>query len=255
VGWRDDVRLLLAMRCGDEPSAAYLVNRDNRGRERANLLKISDHEEPVRDVFPAVGTPLYAYVVDAQACDGAECVTKPQVWLADADAPAKCRVTDGDPGLRDVGRAGVRVGDHHPAFNGDLTSVVFSRNVAGKPAGPEGHLDLFRIGLDLGALYSGQATCGRASSLERLSDAFVEDAYDVPGAGRVAGDERYPEAAAGRAPPGALLFTAEARDGARTLQQVFAVDVDGSKRALTPARRAGGYARWIVDRYTRSAGQ
>jgi hypothetical protein len=253
VGWRDAFRILLAMKCGDEPSAAYLVNRDNRGRERANLLQVSDHMEPVRDVFPAVNTPIYAYVVDSKACQGRDCVVKPQIWIADPDSGVKCRVTDGDPAMRDAGTVTggeVRLGDHEPAFNGDVTSIAFSRNVAGKPTGPEGHLDLFRVGIDVRRLYAGEMECGMPDTLTRLSDTFVEDAYDVPGGARTAADERFPVPAAGMAPQGTILLTAQARDAAgHSLSQVFLVDVDGSKHPLTTPQRAAGYARWIADRY------
>lgn len=251
VGWRDRARVMFAMACGDEPSAIYLAASDDRSRDPARLLKISDHDEPVRDVFPAVGTTLYTYVVDAEHC-AQRCVVKPQVWAADEGTGLRCRVSNGDPAFFDVSTVtgdDRRLGDHNPSFNHDLTSIVFSRNVAGKPAGPSGHHDLMRVGLNLRALFNGDAECAQDGTLVNLSSAFLDETYPGADGTPVVGDERYPRAAAGRAPPGALLYTAETHAAGET-GAVLVLDISGNRNALTPERGRAGFASWIVTGYS-----
>ncbi|MEZ4467046.1 MAG: hypothetical protein R3F43_22010 [bacterium] len=253
VGWRDEVRIVYAMSCDGLPSVIYLGSRDDRSRALASLLPLTTHPEPVRDVFPAVATPLMTYVVDAQACSaGGTCITKPQIWVADADIGLRCRLTDGDSRFTDTGTITGphrRLGDHEPAFNGDLTSVVFSRNVGGKGRGPDGHRDLFRVGLDRRALFGGQETCAQGGTLVNLSEDLFEDAY--PSGGQtVTGDERYPRGPAGRAPVGTVLYTGQpVVDGAVTGSALYLVDPNGTRRALTPEGGRASHGTWIVTDY------
>ncbi len=251
VGWQTELAVLFAMDCGDGPPAAYLAQRDDRSRDRDRLLKVSNHDAPVRDVFPAVGTSIYAYVVDVEACAGNRCVVKPQIWVGDVETDLACQVTDGDLQFTDlttITGGGRRLGDHTPSFTGDLTALLFSRNVGGKPPGPEGHHDAFRVGFQARALFAGANTCAVADSLTDLSGAAIDESYETVAGETVVGDERFPQGAAGRAAQGALLYTGQTHVGVGT-SVVWLVDRLGTRRALTPERGQAGFARWIVADY------
>ncbi len=251
VGWQTALTVLFAMDCGDGPAAAYLAGRDERSRDRAQLLKVSNHAAPVRDVFPAVGTPLFTYVVDVEACAGARCVVKPQVWVGDTEAGLACQVTDGDLDFTDVTTitgGGRRVGDHTPSFTGDLSAVVFSRNVGDKPAGPTGHHDLFSIQIDQRALFRGDSTCAVAGSLTDRTASLSGERYPTADGGEAVGDERFPQGNAGRAPATAQLFTAQTHAGEGT-SAVYWEDAAGNRVAVTSPTGRAGYGRWIVTEY------
>ncbi len=250
VGWRDQARVLFAMRCGDEPSQAYLSLFDNKARDIAAMRVVTAQEESVRDVFPVVNRAVFAYVVDREVCND-DCVIKPQIWLGDEETGMACQVTDGDLSFTDVSTltgGGRRLGDQHPTFNRDLTAVLFSRNVGGKPAGPEGHFDLMRIGVDVGALLRGRPTCAVPESLTNVTEEGLDERYQTATGGEVEGDERFPHAAAGRAPDGMLLYTAQTHEGAGT-SAVWAVNLSGARLAVTDPLGHAGFARWIVEEY------
>ena len=252
VGWRDELRVVFAMRCGDEPSQAYMVNIENRARARDALLQVTDHDVPVRDVFTAVGTPIFTYVLDTEFCEGGPCVTKPQVWAGLTDGTGACQVTDGSPSLTDTSNITGptrRVGDHSPAFNQDLTSIVFSRNVADKPAGPEGHHDLFRVGFSARALF-GSRPCDQGG-LTNLSDELFDDTYTATDGRILEGDERYPQAAAGTAPQNSILYTGQTHAGGAA-SRIWLVEFNGTRSPLTAETERAEYGRWIVLNYTLS---
>lgn len=250
VGWRDRARVMFAMRCGDEPSQAYLSLFDNRAREIADMEVLTAEQASVRDVFPVVNRPLYTYVVDREVCNDG-CVIKPQVWVAEHETALACQLTDGDLGFTDVStltEGGRRLGDHQPTFNSDLTAILFSRNVGGKPGGPEGHHDLMRIGFDVQALFRGRPTCAVSDTLTNVTDTGLDERYPDAEGREVEGDERFPQAASGRGPPGTLLYTAQTHAGSGT-SAVWAVDVSGARVALTEPTGRAGFARWVVLDY------
>lgn len=251
VGWRDQVRVMFSMACGDEPAAAWLASREDPSRDPANLLKVSDHEQAVRDVFPAAGTPLYTYTLDAEACNGAgTCITKPQVWVADADIMVRCRISDGDLSYTDTSSItgpDRRIGDHSPAFNGDLTQVVFSRNVGGKGAGRLGHHDVMRVGINRRALFGGEETCAQGGTETNLSENLFDEALEGPD-GSAPGSDRFPRAPAGNAPQGTLLYTGQIEGEAGLTSGVYSVNPAGARRAYTTGITAA-YGAWIVSEY------
>ncbi len=250
VGWRDEVRVLFAMSCDGEPSEIFMASRDNRARDRAALLQVTEHEGAARDVFPAVSTSVFAYVVDVQVCVD-ECVLKPQVWIGDLDTMSSCQLTDGGQNFTDIDTittSNLRLGDHQPSFEGALSSVMFSRNVGDKPAGPEGHHDMMSVGIDRQALFAGAATCA-TDSLVNLSDIFLNEEYQDARGNTVVGDERYPQPSAGRAPPNTVLYTAQTHEGEGT-SVIYLVDAAGNRTPLT--RGKASYAKWIVTDYNLS---
>lgn len=250
VGWINAGRVMFAMDCGDGPSQAYVSLFDNRARDRAAMVVATASDDPVRDVFPAVRTSFFAYVVDREVCNDG-CVIKPQIRVGDAETLMSCVVTEGDLGFTDVttlSAGGRRLGDHQPTFNRDLTALLFSRNVGGKPPGPEGHHDLMRIGIDLRRLSRG-GTCAVTDTLTNVTDEGLDERYPTAGGGETEGDERYPQAAAGRAPSGMLLFTAQTHDGDGT-SSVWAVNLSGARIAVTDPLGSAGFARWVVLDYT-----
>jgi hypothetical protein len=246
VGWRDEVRVMFSMSCDGAPAVIYLASSQDRSRSVATMLPVTSHDVPVRDVFPAVATPLFTYVVEAEACSaGGSCITKPQIWVGDADIGLRCRVTDGDTRFTDTSTiTGPRrhLGDHAPAFNGDLSSVTFSRNVGGKGRGPEGHLDLMRVGLDRRALFRGDELCVQGGTLTNLSDELFDDALNA--------QERFPRGPAGRAPTGSVLYTSEITNDTEVLQSnVVVVSPTGERTALTAEGGRAAFATWIVTDY------
>jgi hypothetical protein len=251
VGWRDQVRVMFSMRCGDDPPAAYLASREDPSRNLANMLKVSDHEQAVRDVFPAAGTPLYAYTLDAEACNGGgNCITKPQVWVADADIGVRCRLSEGDLGFTDTSTITGperRIGDHSPAFNGDLTQVVFTRNVGGKGSGREGHHDLMRVGINRRALFAGEAQCAQGGTETNLSESLFNETLAGPD-GMVPGSDRYPHPPAGNAPEGTILYSGQIETADGLISGVYSINPAGALRPYTEGINAA-YGTWIVTEY------
>jgi hypothetical protein len=251
VGWRDEVRVMFSMRCGDDPAAAYLASREDPSRNLANLLKISDHVQAVRDVFPAAGTPLYTYTLDAEACNGAgTCITKPQVWVADADIGVQCRLSDGDLSFTDTSTiTGTerRIGDHSPSFNGDLSQIVFSRNVGEKGDGREGHHDLMRVGINRRALFGGEESCAQGGTETNLSESLFDETVIDPD-GVLPGSDRFPRGPAGQAPQGTLLYTAQLETPDGLISGVYSINPAGATRSYTAGINAA-YGTWIVTQY------
>jgi hypothetical protein len=240
AGWLDDFRVMYAMTCSDDPSHLYVASVATENPTLADLFRVDDHPEAARDVFTAVRTPIYTYVIDRTECQGGDCVTKPEVWVAELDGQ-RCRLTDGDPAM--VQAPGARLGDHAPAFDDTLTHVVFSRNVAAEASGPDGHLDLWRVGFSVDALLRGQ-DCVDGATVNLSTTLLPDDTYPVPG-GAAFGSERWPDVAAGRGPEGSILFTSEAGG----VRQVWVVDPGGNRTLLSPDTQDAGPARWIVDTY------
>ena len=56
-----------------------------------------------------------------------------------------------------------------------------------------------------------------------------------------------PGAAGGRAPAGTILYSGQTYSPSGPTSVVWLVDVDGSRRAVTPEDRWSGYARWVVE--------
>ncbi|MCA9543581.1 MAG: hypothetical protein KC613_04295, partial [Myxococcales bacterium] len=244
VGWLDDTRVIYAMACGGEPSHVYVASSLTTPGGPEELLRVDPHDEPTRDVFPAVRTPVFAYVVDRTVCEGGTCGVKPEVWVGETDGN-HCRLSDGDPALTPT--AGLRLGDHAPSFNGALDQVVFSRNVAGKPVGPDGHFDLMRVGFDLNALLRGQETCTTGATANLSNTLLALETYPDASGAAVVGSERFPDAAAGRGPAGSILYTSEVGDP--PVRSLWLLDPGGNRIELTPGDTALGPARWVVDQY------
>ena len=258
VGWRDEVQVMFAMKCGDAVSQVYMASRDDETRALDHRLPAfqADADEAIRDVFPAVGTSVFAYTVDHPICAAGDCFLKPQVWIADQDSGDHCQVTDGDLAFDDLGTvtdAEKRLGDHDPAFSVDLTSLTFSRNVGGKPAGPTGHHDPFRIGVDLVSLYAGRRTCDLAGTKANLAGALVTDDYPLPGGGSAPGSERYPQSAtAGGELSGMVLFVARVDSAPTPTAAVYVVDRSGNRTLLSNPAAEAVAARWITSQFDTS---
>ena len=253
IGWRDEVQLMFSASCDGQPSAVYLAARDDRTRDLAHLLQIPAGDEPVSEVFPAVGTSVFAYVAEHSICAGGDCFVKPQIWVADADSEVRCQVTDGDLGFDELASftdaPPPRLGDHTPAFSVDLSSLTFARNVGTKPGGPWGHLDPFRIGIDLGALYGGRPTCAEPGSLTDLTARLVTDDYPADGGGTAPASEWQPQlATAGGLLSGGLLYVAR-REG---FGVAYYVDRMGTRTTLSDPAGEAVSARWITDRFDTS---
>ena len=107
IGWRDEVQVMFALRCDNTPAQVYLASREDHTRQLDHLLPVFQADEDIRDVFPAVGTSVFAYAVDHQICEGGTCFQKPQIWVADQDSGDHCQVTDGDLAFDEIGRAHV----------------------------------------------------------------------------------------------------------------------------------------------------
>lgn len=253
VGWLSDSVLMFAMSCDGAPARAYKASATTVDPTPDLLLAVSPNEEPVRDVFPAVNTSIYTYVVDVEKCEGDDCVIKSQIWLGESEVSTNCLVTEGDRffrGSAEFSGPVNRIGDHNPSFTRDLTALVYSRNVGGKPAGPEGHHDLMRIGLNLGYFFDGQMYCDQTGTTANLSNNFIDERYPNADGEEVAGHERHPQSAAGgRAPAGTILYTGQTYSASGSTSVVWLVDVDGSRRAVTPEDRWSGYGRWVVEDY------
>jgi len=257
LSWLSEAMVLFSMSCADEPAAAYLAVFTDESRNPDNLLRVSDHPQPVRDVFAGVNTSVYAYVIDKERCVGEECVIKPQIWIADTETGIRCQVTDADRNfvdLQSVTSTRTRLGDHHPAFTAELQGLTFSRNVAGKAPGPEGHHDMMRIGLNLRSFFDGDIRCEQPGTEVNLTEnLFTDDDgnglpdYGEDGTLPVVSHERFVQAAIGeRAPSNGLLFVGRGYgpEGERSI--AYNVEIDGAAAALTHSNEWVVYARWIA---------
>jgi hypothetical protein len=257
VGWRDQNRLLFAMQCpGADRSSVFLANASDESRAAAGMLEVLRAEHPIRDVFPAPGTSLFAYVLDApheRRMGSGPAFVKPQVWVADADIDHTCRVTDGDPafeGTETITGDAVRLGDHEPAFTSNLTAILFSRNVGGKGNGPGGHRDIFRIALNRDVFNPEAETCFDDGTLEQLTGAQVDETFMLPDGSNAPADERYPAVPVQMTGTvGALMFTAQLHPGGSTLSQVVVTDFAGSRGSISTPGAYGDFARWVVTNY------
>lgn len=257
IGWPNETLVMFALSCDGGPAVAYVYPFDREDRDPTYLLPVTDHEGRVGDVFPIVNTPLFAYTLDAEVCAGGACVDKPSVWVSDSEEMRPCRVTDGDPSMLDattIDGGERRLGDRWPAFSGDLEALVFARNVAGKPAGPSGHYDTFRVGFDQRLFFDRQRepeqSCGVDGSRVALTGDVVDDRLLSADGGEVVGHERYPQPAAGsRAPGGALLFTGQTYTAGGATSAIWVVEPGGARRAVTSPTAWADFGRWIVDDY------
>jgi hypothetical protein len=250
LSWNSEAMVLFAMSCDGEPSAAYLAVFTDESRNRDNLLQVSNHPQPVRDVFAAVNTSVYAYVLDKERCVGEACVIKPQIWIADVETDIRCQVTDADRdfvGVEEVTGDQNRVGDHAPAFTANIEGLTFTRNVRGKAPGPEGHHDIFRVGLNLRSFFEGDIRCEQPSTEVNLSEDLLDENYGDDGSMPVISHERFIQAAIGeRAPAGALLFVGRGYGPEGDRSTAFNVEIDGSAIPLTHPSEWVIYARWIA---------
>lgn len=253
IGWQNDNLVMFAVSCDGGPAVAYLYPFSDESRDEGLLLSATDHEAAVGDVFPVVNTSFFAYTVETEACAGGRCVTKPEIWLGDYELGTRCRLTDGDPEFVDTSTidGGRRaLGDHAPSFNRDLAGVIFSRNVGGKPAGPGGHFDAFRVGVDLGAFFDGDPECVQGGTLVNLSSNGIDERYLTVDGGEAVGHERYPQPSAGsRAPAGRVLVTGQTFEPDGATSAAWIIEVGGARRPVTDAGSWSDYARWVVDDY------
>jgi hypothetical protein len=254
VGWRDQVQVMFSAACDGEPGAVFLAAFDDRTRDPSRLLPVAAGEEPVREVFPAVGTSLFAFAADHEVCSGGRCFPKPQIWVADVDSDVRCQLTDGDLGFDDAETftgSDVRLGDRQPAFSVDLRAVTFARNVGGKGSGPDGHLDPFRVGLDFGALYGGRPTCALSASETNLNERLVMDTYPLPDGSTGPASETFPQlATAGGAIAGGILLVA--RRPEQHFGEVVFVDLAGNRSTLSTPGAEAVAARWITPQFDTS---
>lgn len=255
IGWRNEALVMFAAACDGERARAWVYPADARDRDPALLLAATAHEAgDVRDVFPVVDTPYFAYTLSTEVCAGGVCVDKPGVWIGDAELGTGCQVTDGDPAMLDtatVEGGGRLLGDHAPAFTRDLQGLVFSRNVAGKPAGPGGHFDVFRVGIDPAAFGGDPGPrCDQGGSLVQLTGNGVDERFLTADGGEAAGHERRPQPSAGsRAPVGALLITGQTFTAAGATSAIWVIDLAGARRAVTSPSGFADFGRWIIDDY------
>ncbi len=256
IGWPNDSLVMFAASCDGGPAVAYVYPYDREDREPAYLLPVTAHAGRVGDVFPIVNTPLFAYTVDEEVCAGGACVDKPSVWVSDSEEMRPCRVTDGDAAMVDTGTIDGgerRLGDRWPAFSGDLDALTFARNVAGKPAGPGGHFDTYRVGFDQRLFFDRQRDaeqpCGTDGPVALTGD-VVDDRLLGADGGEVVGHERFPQPAAGsRAPVDALLFTGQTYTASGATSAIWVVEPGGARRAVTSPTGWADFGRWIVDDY------
>ena len=217
VGWRDDVQLVFAMRCDGADAQLYLASKEVRSREVSDLLRLTDFEGGATDAFTAVRTGIVAYV---RPCTEADCGDATEVWVSELDLELSCRLTRSSGGV-----------DRHPAFNVDLSAVTYARD--GRT---------HRIGLNVRALYGGEAECGLPGTDVVLGD----DLWDAT-EGAV---EDHPQmATAGGLLAGAVLFVERAADGRG---RVRLSDRMGTLVDLTPPTVDASYARWVVDAFDTS---
>lgn len=253
IGWQNDALVMFAGSCDGGPSRAWLYPFDDESRDAGLLLPATvDGDGAVRDVFPIVNTSFFAFTRSSRVCDGGACVDKPAIWLGDYELSTACRVTDGDPGMTDtaaVDGGEALIGDHEPAFNRDLGALVFSRNVAGKPAGPGGHFDMWRVQVDPAA-FGGRPVDVCGQNAVNLSGESVNEAYVTADGGDAVGHERLPQPAAGsRAPTGALMWVGQTFGPAGRTSAIWIQSLDGARRAVTSPTGFADHARWIVDDY------
>ncbi len=253
VGWQNDALVMFAAACDGAPSQAWLYPFDDESRDAGLLLQATLGEGgAVRDVFPIVNTSFFTFTRSSQACGGGSCVDKPAVFLGDYELGIACRVTDGDPEMTDtstVDGGEPILGDHDPAFTRDLGAIVFSRNVAGKPAGPGGHFDLWRVQVDPAA-FGGRPVeiCGQ--NAVNLSGDTVDERYLTADGGEAVGHERLPQPAAGsRAPAGGLMWVGQTFGPAGPTSAIWIQSLDGARRAVTSPSGRADHPRWIIDDY------
>jgi hypothetical protein len=119
----------------------------------------------------------------------------------------------------------------HPALNVDLSAVTYA--LKGKT---------HRIGLNVAALYSGDARCG----LSETDTVLGEDLW-AQSAGT---DEDFPQMATGGGLlAGAVLFVARNDEGRG---QVTLSDRFGTLTTLSDPAENATYARWVVDAFDTS---
>lgn len=216
LGWRDAVQVVFSMACGDAPQL-YLASIAVRSRARGDLLQLTEDAGGARDVFTATRTSIVTYI---RPCEGAGCEGGGQVWLADLDAGDTCAVT---PPRRDSAA--------HPALNVDLSAVTYALNG-----------QTHRIGLNVAALYAGEAQCGLAETDTVLSD----DLWAQP-TGTV---EDFPQmATAGGLLAGAVLFVSRDVGGQGS---VTLSDRMGKLATLSGPAENATYARWVVEAFDTS---
>lgn len=257
IGWQNDTLVMFAASCDGGPAVAYLYPFDEESRDPGLLLPATAHEEGVRDVFPVANTSIFAYALDGEICADGRCVQKPAIWIAEYDTGLRCRITDGDPAMLDtttIDGGEPRLGDRWPAFNSDLGGLTFSRAVAGKPAGPDGHQDAFRVAIDQRLFFDSRRDpaqgCAEGGTEVDLSGNGIDERYPSADGGEAIGHERYPQPAAGsRAPAGALLFTAQTFTPAGATSAIWVGELGGGRRAVTSPTAWADYGRWIVDDY------
>jgi hypothetical protein len=217
VGWRDDVQLVFAMRCDGADAQLYLASKEIRSREVSDLLRLTDFEGGATDAFTAVRTGIVAYV---RPCTEADCGDATEVWVSELDLELSCRLTRSSGGV-----------DRHPAFNVDLSAVTYARD--GRT---------HRIGLNVRALYGGEAECGLPGTDVVLGDDLWEATEGAV--------EDYPQmATAGGLLAGSVLFVERAADGRG---RVRLSDRMGTLVDLTPPTVDASYARWVVDAFDTS---
>lgn len=249
VGWQSDTLVMFGAACDGAPAQAWLYPFDDESRDPGLLLQGTFGEGPVGDVFPVVNSSFFAFTRAEQICDGGACVDKPAIFIGDYELGHACRLTDGDPGLVEGGD-GAPLGDHGPAFTRDLSAVVFSRNVAGKPVGPGGHFDLFRVTVAPAAYGDRPVEQCHLNAPIALSGDAVDERYLTADGGEALGHERHPRPAAGsRAPTGALLWTGQTFGPAGPTSAIWMLGLDGTRRAVTSPSGRAAHGRWIIDDY------
>ncbi len=252
VGWRDQVQVMFTLSCDNEDAQIFVGSRDELERRREALLQITDGADPVGGLFPAASTTVHAYTLLVDDCVRGDCVKRSEIWIGDSDSGDRCRVTDGAPHMRDVStvtEAEKVLGDLDPALSADLTSVTFSRTVAGRGDGPRGHLDAFREGIDLASLYQGSPTCGAGSVINLSDELLGEPQLDAEGQA-VTIDDRFPQTAtAGGLLAGAVLSVAARIDLSPATAPLQVTDRTGDRLLLTDADAVVTAARWITTQF------
>jgi len=139
------------------------------------------------------------------------------------------------------------VGDHTPVFTSQLGGLVFSRNVDGKSVGPNGHLDIHRVGLRPDALVSNEIRCEQPSTDVNLSDEFLGDDAQTVGENGTFAQEYFPQPTIGAdTGDGGILYVRRINEANGTQSEAMLADSTGQSGRLSEEGEWVIYARWIL---------
>ena len=250
VAWTGDSFITFSMTCDEQPPKAYLASYSDDRRDVSNMLLYGDHMFPVRDISAALYTSRVVYVVDQERCVDEQCVSKPQVWLADTETLQRCQVTDADRDFLGASRGTrTRVGDHNPVFTDQLRGIIFSRNVDSKGSGSTGHHDVFRIGLNMAALDNNDIRCEQPGTEVNLSNQLLGDEVEQMLGSSESGfiNELFPQPKIGDAGSESATMLFVARPNDESTSQLVVIDLSGMKTTVSRDAEWVVYGGWIIS--------